>query len=249
MSKTFNTNGIELFYRDIGQGYPLLLLTGFTGTGEGLLPLFENFENDHRLIIPDIRGHGRSTNPSGKFTFRDAAADIMALLESLGIKECAAFGLSGGGCTLLHMAHKKPNLIKSMVLVSAAPYFPEQAKSIMRQFTIESRTPAEWEAMQAIHPHGDEQIKMLWTQAREMADTENDMAFTPEMLSTIQTRTLIIQGDRDPFYPIDLTIEMYKAIPNADLWIVPHAGHGPIFDEMLEPFKKAFGKFIHENNI
>lgn len=57
------------------------------------------------------------------------------------------------------------------------------------------------------------------------------MNFTPPYLSAIQARTLIVQGDRDPLYPVELSIEMAKAIPHSALWIVPNSGHGPVLGE------------------
>lgn len=229
-------NNFTLYYEIHGEGPPLLLLHGFTGSGVGLAAAFHAFSLNYKLIIPDLRGHGRSTNPSKEFTFRQTAQDILALLEHLDIDQCAAIGFSGGGCALLHMAYRQPEKIKSMALVSAAPYFPAETRAIMKEITVEGKTEDEWAAMRAIHFHGDEQIKILWEQSRMFSESYIDMNFTPEMLSQITTKTLIIQGDRDPFYPIELTLEMYKPMQNAYLWIVPNGGHVPITADSLEGF-------------
>ena len=128
-SKQGNTlfvNGFDMYYEIHGEGSPLLLLHGFTGSGAGLVQGFKQLSTTHKLIIPDLRGHGRSTNPSKNFTFKQAALDIFALLEFLNINACSAIGFSGGGCTLLQMAYQQQEKIKSMTLVSAAPYFPDQ---------------------------------------------------------------------------------------------------------------------------
>ncbi len=50
-------------------------------------------------------------------------------------------------------------------------------------------------------------------------------------LGKITARTLIVQGDRDPFYPLQISVDMAAAIPESSLWIVPGAGHGPIGEE------------------
>ncbi len=47
---------------------------------------------------------------------------------------------------------------------------------------------------------------------------------------------LIVHGDRDPLYPVELALEMYRAIPSSALWVVPNGGHGPIFGAMAGPF-------------
>ncbi len=62
------------------------------------------------------------------------------------------------------------------------------------------------------------------------------MNFTPEHLSTIGARTLIVTGDRDPFYPVELAVELYRAIPRSSLWVVPEAMHIPIFLAQREAF-------------
>jgi len=62
------------------------------------------------------------------------------------------------------------------------------------------------------------------------------MAFTPPLLATITARTLIVHGDRDPLYPVELALEMYRAIPSSALWVVPNGGHVPIVGAMAGPF-------------
>ena len=66
--QTLAVNGINMAYRDIGDGPALVLLHGFSGTGEAWNPLLEDLSAHFRLIVPDLRGHGRSINPSGHFT-------------------------------------------------------------------------------------------------------------------------------------------------------------------------------------
>jgi len=233
-----------MYYEIHGKGSPLLLLHGFTGSGAGLVQGFNQLSSNYQLIIPDLRGHGRSTNPSKKFTFRQAALDISALLEHLNIPKCSAIGFSGGGCTLLQMAYQQPEKIISMAIVSAAPYFPRETREMMKQFSVEDKTEAEWAAMRSIHFHGDEQIQMLWEQAKAFSESHDDMNFTSEVLSQIKAKTLIIQGDRDPLYPIELTIEMYKSITNAYLWIIPNGGHVPISADSIQEFINYLTKFL-----
>ena len=80
---------------------------------------------------------------------------------------------------------------------------------------------------------------MLFQQLRALKDRHDDMAFTPPLLATITARTLIVHGDRDPLYPVELALEMYRAIPSSALWIVPNGGHGPIFGAQAAPFAEA----------
>jgi pimeloyl-ACP methyl ester carboxylesterase len=242
---THSINGIEMYCEVRGQGEPLLFLSGFTGLGADWDYIFKSPPVDgFQLILPDARGHGRSTNPSGLFTFRQSALDIFALLDQLKIDRLKAIGLSAGAKTLLHMATQQPERIEAMVLVSATPYFPQQARVIMRNMTVESHTEEEWALMRQRHRHGDDQIRALWRQANGFAGSYDDINFTPPYLSTITARTLIVHGDRDPFYPANLALEMYTSLPRSYLWIIPNAGHGPIFGDASPRFVETALPFL-----
>jgi pimeloyl-ACP methyl ester carboxylesterase len=237
-------NDIEVYYEIRGEGEPLLLLHGGGGVGANWELIFNEAPPGYRLVIPDLRGHGRSTNPSTTFTFKQVALDVFALLDRIGIDRFKAIGLSLGAKTLLHMATQQPSRVEAMVLVSATPYFPEQARMLMRQLSSENHSEAEWQQMRQWHKHGDEQIKQLWTLMSALKDSYDDMNFTPPYLSTIRARTLIVHGDRDPLYPVNLAMEMYEAIPASYLWIVPNGGHGPIFGEMTGHFVETALSFL-----
>jgi pimeloyl-ACP methyl ester carboxylesterase len=118
-----------------------------------------------------------------------------------------------------------------MVLISGTPYFPEQARTAMAAMTPESRTEAEWTQMRQWHKQGDDQILAIWKQMNSLKDSYDDMNFTPPYLSTITARTLIVHGDRDPLYPVNLAMQMFEAIPDSCLWVIPNGGHGPVFGE------------------
>src|SRR5262249_6548047 len=138
-----------------------------------------------RIVVPDLRGHGRSTNPSKTFTFRQCAKDMFALLDRLGIERTKAIGLSAGAKTLRHMATQEPDRIEAMVLVSATPSFPAQVRAAMAQLSVESFSDADWATHRRRHVHGDDQIRVLYEQMRALKDSHDDMAFTPPLLGTI----------------------------------------------------------------
>ncbi len=223
---TLTTQGISLYYKTCGQGPPLLLLHRFFGTGTFSWGRFiPTLAAKYSLIVPDQRGHGRSTNPSGEFTHRQSATDMFALLDSLGLQQVKALGMSSGAMTLLHMATRQPSRIEVMVLIGATTYFPEQARKIFRAATAESITPEEYQAERERHVRGDEQIRSLRKQFNAFKDNYDDMNFTSPYLSTITARTLIIHGDRDEFFPIEIPMEMYRSIPKSYLWIVTNRDH------------------------
>jgi pimeloyl-ACP methyl ester carboxylesterase len=235
---------MEMYCEVEGQGEPLVLLHGFTGSGVDWKLIFRDPPKGYQLIIPDMRGHGRSTNPLQEFTHRQSALDIFALIDRLQIARFRGIGVSGGAKTLLHMATQQPNRIEDLVLVSAAPYFPEQARTIMRQMTIENQPEAEWPVMRQRHKYGDDQIRALWMQGNAFKDSYDDMNFTPPYLSQITARTLIVHGDRDPLYPAEIALEMYNSIPRSYLWIIPNGGHSPIFGNMAVPFAETAMSFL-----
>jgi len=236
-SATAQLNGIEMYYEIDGKGEPLLLLHGGGGCHDDWVYAGrDQFLREYMLIAPDARGHGRSTNPQKTITHRQCALDTLALLDHLGVKQCRAIGLSMGGNILLHMATMQPDLIEAMVLISATMYFPEQARRIMEQVPIDNQPPKEWEAMRKRHKLGDEQILDLWRWQRGMKDSYEDMNFTPSLLAKIKASTLVIYGDRDFLYPVEMGVKMYRAIPRSALWVVPNGTHGPVFLDAAPQF-------------
>src|SRR5260370_38956737 len=151
LGQTIPINGMEMYYEIHGAGEPLVLLHGGTGAGVNWGLIFKNAPACYRLIIPDLRGHGRSTNPSGEFTFRQSALDVFAMLDHLGIEKFKAIGMSLGAKTLLHVATQQPARVEAMVLVSATPYFPAQARAIMRQVPPHNRTKPNCEQIPQCH--------------------------------------------------------------------------------------------------
>jgi pimeloyl-ACP methyl ester carboxylesterase len=122
----------------------------------------------------------------GPFSIRHCALDVLALLDALGVASVRAVGLSLGAKALLHVATRAAE-----------------------------RTAAEWAAMRASHRHGDAQIRALWAMPAAFAEGHDDLRFTPPEPATIRAETLLVSGDRDPLYPVELAVEMYRAIPRA----------------------------------
>jgi pimeloyl-ACP methyl ester carboxylesterase len=241
---TIDVNGIELHWEEAGNGEPLLWLHGGMGSGADWRYMFKEPPDGFRLIAPDLRGHGASTNPSGAFTFRQCALDVHALLRHLGVPRVKAIGVSGGGIVLLHMGTAEPASIESMVVVSAPPYFPEEVRRMQRQFSEAMLGEAEMTRMRARHKGGSAQIQSLLALVRGMAESYDDVNFTPPYLSTITAETLIVFGDRDPLYPVSLAFELTKAIPRSHLWVIPNGGHGPVFGDGAATFTVTAMAFL-----
>lgn len=241
--RTVQIADIEMYYEEYGAGKPLVLLHGFGGSAQNWHAFIAELSESHRLIVVDLRGHGCSTNPENKFTHRQAASDVFKLLETLGVNRFSAMGMSSGGMTLLHMATSEPERIDSMVLISATTHFPDQARAIMRRASFNTM-PFEVQAMyRECAKRGDTQIRELITQFNAFHDDYEDMNFTEQHLSTITARTLIVHGDRDHFFPVEIPVTIYRSIPDAQLWIVPGGDHVPIFDSRV-PFVSIALRFL-----
>ena len=238
-----SVNDIELYYEVYGEGPPLLILHGFTHSGQFWQPFVEALSQHHQLIIPDLPGHGRSTNPTNQFLHRQVALDLFALLDHLQIDQFQAVGLSAGGMTLLHMATQQPARVARMILIGTASYLPEQSRAIYRARTRES-DDWNWSMLRTHHRYGEEQIWAIMDQFHGFKDSYEDMNFTGPYLSTISAKTLIVHGDRDPLFPISIAIEMYNAIPNAYLWIIPNELHVPFQGQRRQSFVQIVLEFL-----
>jgi pimeloyl-ACP methyl ester carboxylesterase len=240
----FDVNGMQMYFETHGAGEPLLFLHGGLGAGDNWTHIFPSVPDGYRVIAPDQRGHGASTNPAKTFTFRQVARDVLALLDHLRIERVKAIGVSGGGIALLHMATAAPARIDSMVVASAPPYFPAKARAIQAQFAEAMLPEPERAALRRRHMHGEEQIRTLFENVKGFAADYEDVAFTPPLLSTITARTLIVFGDRDFLYPVSLAFDLHAAIPNSYLWVVPNGGHGPVFGADARRFAETALAFL-----
>ncbi len=110
----------------------------------------------------------------------------------------------------------------------------------------DSLTEEQWEVLRQRHPGGDTQIKALLASTKAFASSYDDMNFTPPSLSTIQARTIIVQGDRDPLYPVEISVETARAIRQSSLWIIPDAGHGPVIGDKWREFVKMAAAFFRK---
>jgi len=234
---TVAVNGLTLHYQTHGRGEPLLLLHGFGGCGNDWSDFVPVLSARYQLIIPDLRGHGGSSNPSGKFTMRDSASDLLALLDALGHKRVRAMGISAGGMTLMHAATREPARFDALVLIGATTHFPAQARAIMAGVPGDLPPPV-MQMFLACATRGQPQVDALLQQFHGFKDSYEDMTFTAPHLGTISARTLVVLGDRDEFFPVQVATDMYAAIPGSALWVVPEGDHVPIYGPRQPEFER-----------
>jgi pimeloyl-ACP methyl ester carboxylesterase len=240
---------IDMHYEVHGrtEAEPLVLLHGFGGTGQTFDPFLDQFSARYRLIVPDWRGHGRTTNPTDKIVHAELARDTGAFVAALGIDRAHFCGWSSGGMHLLFLALDQPRLVHSLTLVAATYTFDDHLKAQVRQ-VMASVTPKWIQDLEAAHggTHGSgyaDTILNLWV---DSVFRPGELPFTPADLRGIVCPTLIIHGDRDEFFPVRVPLTMYQAIPAAELCIVPNCGHGvPHGSSRL--FTTALLDFLHRN--
>lgn len=222
-------DGLEMYYEEHGEGEPLLLLHAFGWTGSSWSDYVPALAERYRVIVPDLPGHGRSTNPnpSGAWRIDAVAHQILGFMDALDLGQVRALGGSAGGVVLLSAATMQPERFEAIALVGSTPY----RSKATRDWILENALPYGAEPDSgSVTRHGAERAAVLERQFRNLGDHYGDHQLTPDLLGSITARTLIVHGDNDVLIPVSLAWDMYQAIPDAHLWIVPHGGHVPYRD-------------------
>ncbi|MFQ6015952.1 MAG: alpha/beta fold hydrolase, partial [Anaerolineae bacterium] len=209
-------NDIEMFYSEYGQGEPLVLLHGFTGTGQAhwqhQIPAFTP---KYRLIIPDLRGHGKTGRPETVRTgyYKLAIRDIADLIVALGANPAHIGGFSLGAVLALALTLDHPELVKSLILVAAAGKIMGERKKGLFAFwervgNVETIDPT-WKE-ELINQHGESNWAVLLQRYTRMAREyfADDGDFVGDRLGEISCPTLITQGRHDRLNPPDLAEEL-----------------------------------------
>ncbi len=222
---TVDVGDAQIYYRAMGAGDPLLVVHNFGTSGERWMPWVGPFAETRRVVVAHARGHGRSEAPTGEWSHRQSSEDMATLMERLGHPVFDAIGCSSGGMALMHMAVRQPERLRAMVVIGATTHFTERS----RAFQAAAFEAPVWKGMR-VHSQSEEQFDTLRGWFRDSAFDPDDMAFTPHHLSMIRARTLVMQGDRDVFFPPEIALEMFRGIPDSTLCVLP-MGHIPREDE------------------
>lgn len=226
--------GLNIYYEEHGDplGPTLLLLHNFTGAGmTAWRHQIEPFGASFRLVVPDWRGHGRTNNPGGlsAMNHRQFARDIIGLCEHLKLDKPIICGTSSGAMLLLGLAVTAPSLARALRLAGGTYYFGQELRARMRLQTAANVTPERRDALRAIHTAlGENHWQIVQDAFAALADHKEDEDFPPEdELRAIAVPVLIVHGDRDSLFPVDVPISLYKLLPNSELCLLPNTGHLP----------------------
>lgn len=226
----FSTNGVTLYYETYGTGEPLLLLHG---NGQSIVAFKEQipfFEKEYRVIIPDCRGRGKSTNSDAELTYHIQASDMNNLLNHLNIDSANIIGWSDGGIIGLIMAKDYPKKVKKLIasgantLQDTTAFFPGDSVKFRKIINDTSRTLI---------------IRKLY---KLMLEHPN---IPLQALSVIQCPVLVVAGDKDEIR-IGHTVKIFESIPKGQLFIVPKTSHY-VLSENPKVFNEAALKFLKES--
>ena len=231
-------NGLNMYYEVHGEGPPLLLLHGGSGSiPEKWIPFFTP---QFRVIAPEQMGHGRTADVMDRsFHYHDMAEDTVELMRQLGIESSVVVGYSDGGIIGLDMSIHHPERVTKLAVTGANARFEgytTENQELARSFDPLSVPVSEKYA--EISPDGAEHWPVVLGRLKTMWAAEP--SFTNEESQSIRAPTLLVIGDRDIVTP-EHAVEMFRTIPGAQLCVVPNAGHGTMPQEAVLRFLQDEG--------
>ncbi|ABG94576.1 probable hydrolase [Rhodococcus jostii RHA1] len=108
-----------LRFVDVGEGPPVVLVHGLLGSHESWAPQISRLAKKHRVVAPDLFGHGQSDKPSGDYSLSAHAATLRDLMDHLGISSAAFVGHSLGGGIVMQLSYLFPERVDRLCLVSS----------------------------------------------------------------------------------------------------------------------------------
>ncbi len=230
-----NINGANIYYEVHGTDRPgrapIVLIHGSTSTGHAdwqvIAPLLAV---EYRVIVPDCRGHGQSSNPTRSYSFKELADDTAALIRALGYERAHIIGHSNGGNVALVTLLEHPEVVQTCTLQAAnayvTPYLIEREPALFDPDRVAHEAPEWMNQMIALHgpTHGPDYWRDLLRLTLHATITEPN--YTPEDLAQVQRPVFAIQGADDKANAPDRHAEFIaQHIPAAELWVPTAVAH------------------------
>lgn len=243
---TANVNGHELHFEQRGQGEPLLLIMGMSGThlswGE---PFLQLLERDFAVTAYDHRGVGKSSTTEPGYSIADLADDAAGLIEALNLDSAHVLGISMGGMVAQELALRHPDKIRTLAI--GCSYSGGAGSALAPQSTLE-KLQAGWSSGDR-----DQAIRAMWDVNVSADFAKQDDVFAEfqrrafelpvpmpvimgqmqaigghdalDRLATITAPTLVIHGTDDQMLPVANGHLIAQTIPGAQLEILDGVGH------------------------
>jgi pimeloyl-ACP methyl ester carboxylesterase len=249
-------NGESLAYIDRGErsGPPVVLIHGYTDNARDWVPMLPYLSKRDRLILVDIRGHGRSSKPECCYTRIDFAYDIKLLLDALGVQRADIVGHSLGSIIAQTFAEYWPERTARVVLISSTggsppdrPKKPPQldfAAEIRKlKEPIEADSPfmiAWWDSPTPVDPDFIRRQRQdaagiplrVWLAVLDQAlPADNVYGDLQSTLPRLKAPALLIWGSKDPIMEEDMRQSLRNALPNAKVKIFDGLGHNPFWED------------------
>jgi pimeloyl-ACP methyl ester carboxylesterase len=232
--KYYDIRGIKMYCEVYGTGKPLLLIHGNGGSIAAFTKNIPYFSKKYMVIVPDSRAQGKSTDSKDSLSFEMMADDFAALLTAMHIDSSYVIGWSDGGINALLLAMRHPD--KVIKLASTGANLWPDSTGIVPKDWIEERD------------YYNANKSKVFTTAKEKNDWKIFMLdwLQPNIpllaLRKIQCPSLIICGDHDVI-PIHHTVDIYRNIPKAYLWVVPNSPHATLIAH-TDDFNKTVDDFF-----
>ncbi|MDR7077694.1 2-succinyl-6-hydroxy-2,4-cyclohexadiene-1-carboxylate synthase [Neobacillus niacini] len=263
-----NSNGIRYHVEVCGEGFPLLLLHGFTGDSSTWTSFCSVWGKHSRLIIPDIIGHGQTELPEdlNRYQMEAAAADLIFILDQLGIEKVDMLGYSMGGRLALTLAITYPERIRKLILESASPGLKTEEERMQRRMKdgelanfinkhgIQSFVDY-WEAIPLFSTMNNLsapikesiRIQRLFNNARGLANSLLGMGTGSqpswwEKLNLLNCEVLLVTGEKDEKFCM-IAEKMQSGIKRATWIVINNCGHA-IHVEQKEKFGTIVSDFL-----
>lgn len=216
---------VHTWYEARGHGDPLVLLHGGLDSNASWGGEIEALAEHFRVVAPERRGHGHTPDVDGPLTYQVMADDTAAFIETVTGRPVHLVGWSDGAILALLVALAHPELVRKLVLIGVAA----DVSGYVPEFVEATRLPADSDVYQpfravydVVSPDGPDHWPVVFSKLMSMWQTEPHIS--PDDLGAVRARTLVVVGD-DDLVSLEHTVALYRAIPDAELAVVPGTSH------------------------